>query len=498
MRRKKSITISLFTVLVLSLTACGKPQNQDAAGQESSGGEEPWVGASVLQESADYENVETEVSESETAEAETGENDSQNMSAFEEALPGDLKSNAALEETVLVDENDVRITITGMDYTDDSIELKLMLENNSGKTLSFLSGTGNYNCNAVNGYMVDQGYLNAKISAGKKANETIRFDKEELFLYGITEIADIQLGFALMDESYEDIYIEPRRVCTDIADSFDYGADTYRQTVDSGIWEKNYNCTVDYWAEEELYNQGGVRVISEALMTNKDGGKNILLEVRNDSEEQIGVISSDIAVNGLMICDSAWSGDYINSGTCRVIALPLFSMLEEPYWEAFNLSDIGNVEFSLSLCSLDGEVIAAPQEINISMAEDIMAPDDTGDELYSENGIRIVSKGLYEDTFSYSDDIHMLFLVENLSSETIYIDDSYESLSVNGFMTDCYTLRCEVPSGKYAFIDVEMWASSLEDNGITCIEDIAEVEIDFEIEDGDYDRIADPTVSITY
>lgn len=507
MKLRKNIVISLITVMTLYLTACGNPQAQNVSGQEVTNGTEMQAETSVEQESTDYGEVVTgssdiEISETETFEMEKDEADeshSSDVPAFEEDVSQeDLKTNAKLEETVLVEENDIKITITGMEYTGNGIELKLMLENNSDKDLSFLSGTGSYSCNAINGYMMDGGYLNVKIPAGKKANETVCFRGDELSLYGITEIADIQLGFTLRDENYADVYIGPRQVRTDAADSYDYETDTYFQTMSNGIWEKLYKCTIDYWAEEELYNQDSVRIISEALMTNQDGEKIVLIEVQNDSDEQIDVITSDIMVNGLMICDFTWSGDYINPKTRRVIALPLFSMLDEPYWEVFDLLDIGDFTFSITLCSFDDEVISESQEINMVISKEVMAPDDTGTELYNENRIRIISKGLYEDTFLYSDDIHILFLVENLSNEAIYIDDSYESLSVNGFITDCYSRRCKVPSGKYTFIDMEMQASSLEDNGITDIEDIAEVDMVFEIRNEDYKRLAEPRVTMTY
>ena len=120
-----------------------------------------------------------------------------------------------------------------------------------------------------------------------------------------------------------------------------------------------------------------------------------------------------------------------------------------------------------------------------------------GDEVYNENGIRIISKGLMEDTSEYSKDINMLFLVENNSSEIIEIDDSYDSLSVNGYMIGSR----EIPAGKCALVDVEIDDSSLQDSGIagiTGIIGIAETEMTFEIRDGNYNVIAEPTVLVKY
>lgn len=86
-----------------------------------------------------------------------------------------FKTTATIEETVLYDENNVKITATGLNYTDYVAELNVMIENNGDKDLSFICNSVGYNCNAINGYMVDDGYLSADVAAGKKANETISF-----------------------------------------------------------------------------------------------------------------------------------------------------------------------------------------------------------------------------------------------------------------------------------------------------------------------------------
>ena len=485
MRQRK--VISILFAMTLALAACGN--HEDASGQGTSETMKLQTESIAAQESADTEEIEEQTEESDFQKTSTPEEDIQVES---------VNTSANLEETVLVDENDVRISVTGIEYKDHHIELKLTLENNSDKDLSFISGSIGYSCNAVNGYMMPVGYLNTKVAAGKKANETIRFGYEELSLYGITEIADIQLGFDIQDEDYNHFYTGPRQLRTSAADSYDYEVDTYHQIIRSGAWEKLYKCTIDYFAEEELFDQNNIQIISEALVTNKDGEKTFFIEVVNDSEEQIVVALSDIMLNGLGVCDSTWSSGYVNPKTRCIIDLSPSSMLEEAYWEALGISDIGDFSFSFLVYDSDYESINAQQTINIVISEMAAMIDETGDELYNENGIRIISKGLLEDSSTYSDDIHMLLLVENSASETIYIDDVFDSLSVNDFMTDYYMRSRQVPPGKYALVDIEIYASSLENSGIMGIEDISEAEISFKVRDEDYDTIAEPAVFVIY
>lgn len=52
-----------------------------------------------------------------------------------------------IEETVMVDESDIKITATDLCYTDYAVQLNLTIENNSDKDLSFVSGSIGYSCN---------------------------------------------------------------------------------------------------------------------------------------------------------------------------------------------------------------------------------------------------------------------------------------------------------------------------------------------------------------
>ena len=376
--------------------------------------------------------------------------------------------------------------------------MNLLIENNSDKNLRFVSGSMGYGCNAVNGYMVDDGYLYVDVAAGKKANNTISFSIEELTIYGITDIADIQVGFEISDGDYNSIYSGPRQIKTSAADSYDYTTDTYIKSINSGIVEAVYDCSIDYFAEDELYNQDGIRIVSEALMTNSEGEKVLFFEIENNSSEQVFGAAADISVNGLTICDGTWTRDYINQGTRRVMALSLSSMMDEEYWEVFGITNIGQVTCLFSIEDTDHNKLMTPQEINIAIPGTDASLDSSGTELYNDNGIRLILKGMVEDSSKYSDDIHMLLLVENNNSKVSGIDDVRDSLSINGFMTDCIVYSATIFAGRCAVVDVEMEDSSLEKNGITGIDDITEVEITFEITDEDYKTIAEPKLSIQY
>lgn len=409
-----------------------------------------------------------------------------------------FKSVGIIDETVMVDESDVKIIATDLIYTDNSVKLNLTIENNSDFDLSFVSGSVGYSQNAINGYMISGGFMNVDVPTGKKTNESIEFNIDELLIYGITEIADIQVGFKISDDDYHTIYEGVGQVKTSVSDLYDYKVDTFAENLKSGILETMAGCSVDYYSEDEIYSKNGVRIIAEALVTNKDGEKTMFIEIENNSSEMVCGATSGISLNGLIVYSALWSSDEISPNTRCVVGLSLSSMLDESYWDLFGISEIGNMTFTFAATDGEWNEVAPPQEVSIALQKKVPSVSDKGKEIYNKDGIRIVSKGLMEDPSKYSDDIHMLFLIENNYADTIEIEDEDDSLSINGYMVDYTAGSREIPSGKYAVIDVEMDKSSLEDSGIVEITDIQEAEIMFEIDDSKHNNIAEPKLLIQY
>lgn len=403
-------------------------------------------------------------------------------------------SSAAIEETVLVDESDVKITATELKYTAYDVKLSLTIENNSSQNLSFHSGTLRYNCNSVNGYMVDDGYLNADIAAGKKANEMVSFSLDVLTLLGFRDIADIELGFNITDSKYND-YLQtgPRQLKTSLADSYDYEVDTYRQAIAGNL--SALGVTLDYDSEEAVYDQKGIRVVSQTLVTNSNGEQALLAEIENTSSDMVYVSVGDVALNGLSVQSGTWSTDWISAGKRRIITMNLSNMLDESYRSAFGLESVGQVTYTLEPKDSDRDTLVLPQTLTLTVPGGNTSCDTSGEALYQEDGIHIVSKGLAPDSFELSDDIHLLLLVENGTNQTLTFDVDYDSISVNGYMTDfiCYS-RTVVPGGS-GVLDVELMDSSLEKNGIIELESVTEVELTIEARNDSYQTVAKAVVT---
>ena len=93
--------------------------------------------------------------------------------------------------------------------------------------------------------------------------------------------------------------------------------------------------------------------------------------------------------------------------------------------------------------------------------------------------------------------MYVLLLAENKSGKTLTIDDVYDSLSVNGFMTDYSYYSKEIQNGESAVLEIKLWESSLEDNKIASVSDVKEIEIGFEIKEG-RNILDKPTITISF
>ena len=453
--RTKFLSMLLAVTLLATLAACSDPATPNTPAEESPGKNS------------------------------SSDNSGDQLTQVDETL-GLFNVDATLEETVMVDEGGVKITATGLTYTDYSVDLDLTIENNSGKTLSFVSGSLGYSCNSINGYMVNDGYLNCDVSDGKKANDSISFNYDTLMLYGIDEIADMEIGFSMTDEEYNTIYSGPRQLKTSAYDTHNYSADHYQETITSHAAMSTYGYEMTCFSNDALYDENGVKLLSSGIMKNGDGETVLLLELENTTDSMVYLSASDIGINGLVVNSSIWSNDAVNSGKRCIVEVLLSSVFDPAYWSVYGITDIGSVSLSLGQRNEDGLEIATEIPVEIVIPGVSAEFDTTGTEVYNDNGLRIVTKAVLADPSDHSANLYVLLL-----------DDVYDSLSVNGYMTEYSYYSQELEDGGAAALVIQLRESSLEENQISSPSDIQEIEIGFEIKEG-YTAIDEPTITLFF
>ena len=470
----------LATIICLSLTACTNSPNENISDNSFQ---------STIQST-----------DSEPKKSSTSSSSSSTAIVFPELDA--FRQTGKITETVLYNQNNVKITAMGLTYNNYDVELELNIENNSETDLSIRSGTMAYCCNSVNGYMVDIGYLNCDVAAGKKANDTIKFAYSSLRMYGINEIADIEIGFDIdssdiFDDKFEEIYTDPCSVRTSAAGSYDYSESTFRKAMGSAAVQGEFGITTNYTSDEKLCDSNGISVISEVIAANKDGDKVLFLEVENSTSEEVNIRTSDIVLNGLKIYGSNYSYDTVNPGKKCIVDISFDNILDGQYWDSCGLSEINSVELGFTaLKSDDTEMFSTDLTVTTNDSGTMFSSD--GAEVYNKNGVKIVSKGLFGGESDYDDNYYLLLLVENSSGKTLTVDDKYDSLSANGYMTNYYCGTAELNTGESQVLRIRLDGDSLAKNKIEDISGIENVEFTVRIRDNNYKEIDTSAVKITF
>ena len=250
-----------------------------------------------------------EIASVSTKSSDEGENKEDNDAANENA-----GSEVTIEEQVLFDANDIKITAKGIEDGLFGTELKLLIENNSDKSITVQARNSN-----VNGFMVDT-MMSAEVASGKKINDELTFETSGLKDCGIESIATMEFYFHIFDsESWDEI------VDTDVIKVETSLAATHVQEVDD-------SGTV-------LVDNNGVKIVGKGLSTDDSfWGPGVILYIENNTEQNVTIQVRDVSVNGFMV-DTSMSEDVV-AGKKAISAVQFFSSdLEEN-----SITDITDVE----------------------------------------------------------------------------------------------------------------------------------------------------------
>lgn len=195
----------------------------------------------------------TNVASVDTAASNVGE-------AASEGSESAAEENAVtLDETVIYDGNDIKITATGI--KEDSFfgpELNLLIENNGTQNIVVQPDY----C-LVNGYKM-YGLMSSDVAAGKKNNDTMVFSGSTLKACGIDQIADIRLRLTVSDsDSWMPLFK------TDEITLQTSAAGTYTQTYDD--------------SGEVIYDTNGIKVVAKSA-DDEFLGKGVVFYLENNTD----------------------------------------------------------------------------------------------------------------------------------------------------------------------------------------------------------------------
>lgn len=315
---KKLIAITICMVCLVMLTACTiSVDNTDENFNNEVANNEP-----VQDSSEDDFNEEADTNEVE--ENKPSEEITQEQPEPSKEIDSTDNGDVTIEETVLVDEAGVKITAKSLSVDFFGQELKLLVENNSGKNLTFQC-----NSSSINGYMVEN-IMSIDVANGKKANDAITFTDTSLEACGITTIADLEFSFHIFDSDSWDTYLDTDfvQLKTSIADTYEYIFD------DSG---------------NIVFDEDGIKLVVKGLSEDDSiFGPGIIIYIENNTDENITVQVQDVSINGFMVY-GIFSSD-VTVGKRAVDSITFMSSeLEEN-----GITEIQDVELSFHIFETDG------------------------------------------------------------------------------------------------------------------------------------------------
>lgn len=201
-------------------------------------------------------------------------NDGGISNPFGKGSTGTLPS---IEETVLLDQDGIRVTATG--FTSEEWigpEISVLIENNTDRSITLQALDV-----SVNGIMISPVFF-CDVAAGKKSNETIAFYQTDLDNMGISSIQSIDLKLEALDPDSWDSIVT--------GDEITLRTDAPEQQQ---VLDKSGSPAMD---------QDGLEVIVRGVKTgDATWGPEIQLFLENQTGRDIIVQLDDFSINGFMV-----------------------------------------------------------------------------------------------------------------------------------------------------------------------------------------------------
>lgn len=248
-----------------------------------------------------------------------------NNGSIDDVKDDEKKEEVTVEEQVILDENDIKITLKSIEYSGIfGPSLQLLIENNSSDSVTIQTRSS-----SVNDVMIET-LFSSDLMPGKKANDEIIFMESTLKHAEITTIKDIEFIFHVFNsENWNEIFdSEVIKIKTSANDSY------VQKYDDSG---------------QEVMDEKDIRIIMKRVNTSDSfWGADVYVYIENNSNKNITVQARDVSINGFMI-DPIFSSDVV-SGKKSFDTITFF----EEDLEKNNIESIDDMEISFHIFESDG------------------------------------------------------------------------------------------------------------------------------------------------
>lgn len=213
-----------------------------------------------------------------------------------------------------------------------------------------------------------------------------------------------------------------------------------------------------------LLDKRGLVITATGLVEDGAQGAALNVSIQNRSETEVTVQIRDASVNGYMT-DTSFSATVAAGQEARDSILFLAFRMERS-----GIESIADMEFSFHILDRNRVTFldSDPVTVRTPVADTYQYRfDDSGEELYNENGVRIVSKGFSGNGSVFGPEL--LLFIENTTDRAITLQA--KDVLVNGSAVDAIFSE-DVLAGKRSVAAVTLLNTSLQDSGIGEIGDV--------------------------
>ncbi len=229
------------------------------------------------------------------------------------------------------------------------------------------------------------------------------------------------------------------------------------------------NPTMD---EQPVYEKDGVTVTAKALRYDTVSGPQIMLSIRNDTENDYLIQNNYTTVNGFMIRPELDVTVKKHKKIEAPMSLPYLSLAMA------NIHTLKDIGFSLRLLDSKSFAVAGVTPIVKlklkNTAEKLPPYNENGQTAFDEKGVKIVLQGVKKDSLFESSCVLKVYMVNN-TDQTVCIKNN--RLAVNGYDITV-SMNTPILPGMRAVDKIELYDRDLEEYGVTVIDN---VKVSFEI-----------------
>lgn len=226
--------------------------------------------------------------------------------------------------------------------------------------------------------------------------------------------------------------------------------------------------------EQVVYEEDGLSITAKSIRYDTVKGPQIVLAIRNDSQNEALIQNNNTVVNGYMMKPEIDVTVPPKKELETAMSLPYIGLAMA------DIHSLAEVEFSLNI--LDSKTYAlidTTDPVRLILNDTAQQPDEvdeSGQLAYDNNGVKVVVQGVKRDVQFDSDAVLTVYML-NKTDKTVSVQN--KKLTVNGYEITAAMQTVLLP-GKRAVDKIELFDSELDEHGISSLDSI---EVAFDIND---------------